>query len=126
MEVDASLASAASAPPGGGSGSGTQSSATAPTGKKKKVPLNGGDKLFDELRDLNFAVVGGLLNKVAKRINADYEERHNAKTVPQIRQFIVKMGGLAAEHQSLRLRKSYFVNCTDTSHSIDGRRKTYY
>ncbi|KAG0072288.1 hypothetical protein BGZ89_007173 [Linnemannia elongata] len=103
VEVDASLASAASAPPGGGAGSGTQSSATAPTGKKKKVPLNGGDKLFDELRDLNFAVVGGLLNKVAKRINADYEERHNAKTVPQIRQFIVKMGGLAAEHQSLRL-----------------------
>jgi hypothetical protein len=109
VEVDASLASAASAPPGGGSGSGTQSSATAPAGKKKKVPLNGGDKLFDELRDLNFAVVGGLLNKVAKRINADYEERHNAKTVPQIRQFIVKMGGLAAEHQSLRLRMSYSV-----------------
>ncbi|KAG0371871.1 MAG: Sec1-like protein [Linnemannia gamsii] len=104
VEVDASLASAASAPPGSaGSGSGTQTAAAAAPGKKKKVPLNGGDKLFDELRDLNFAVVGGLLNKVAKRINADYEERHNAKTVPQIRQFIVKMGGLAAEHQSLRL-----------------------
>ncbi|KAG0200483.1 hypothetical protein BGX28_006456 [Mortierella sp. GBA30] len=96
VEVDASLA----APPQTGtSGSG---STTVP-GKKKTVPLNGGDKLFAELRDLNFSVVGGLLNKVAKRINADYEERHNAKTVPQIRQFIVKMGGLAAEHQSLRL-----------------------
>ncbi|KAF9182517.1 hypothetical protein BGZ51_004705 [Haplosporangium sp. Z 767] len=101
VEVDASLANATSAPPGAGSGS--ASTSTAVPGKKKKVPLNGGDKLFGELRDLNFAVVGGLLNKVAKRINADYEERHNAKTVPQIRQFIVKMGGLAAEHQSLRL-----------------------
>ncbi|KAF9403342.1 hypothetical protein BGZ94_004644, partial [Podila epigama] len=94
VEVDATLAAPAS--------SSTGTSGAAP-GKKKKVPLNGGDKLFGELRDLNFAVVGGLLNKVAKRINADYEERHNAKTVPQIRQFIVKMGGLAAEHQSLRL-----------------------
>lgn len=120
VEVDASLASAASAPPGGGSGSGTQSSATAPAGKKKKVPLNGGDKLFDELRDLNFAVVGGLLNKVAKRINADYEERHNAKTVPQIRQFIVKMGGLAAEHQSLRLRKSCSVHFSVWKSHTDG------
>ncbi|KAF9299383.1 hypothetical protein BGZ74_008935 [Mortierella antarctica] len=101
VEVDASLANPASANTGAG-GSAAAASTAAP-GKKKKVPLNGGDKLFGELRDLNFAVVGGLLNKVAKRINADYEERHNAKTVPQIRQFIVKMGGLAAEHQSLRL-----------------------
>ncbi|KAF9314146.1 hypothetical protein BG003_004491 [Podila horticola] len=101
VEVDASLANPASANAGAGGSAATAS--TAATGKKKKVPLNGGDKLFGELRDLNFAVVGGLLNKVAKRINADYEERHNAKTVPQIRQFIVKMGGLAAEHQSLRL-----------------------
>ncbi|KAF9336837.1 hypothetical protein BG006_007208 [Podila minutissima] len=101
VEVDASLANPASTNTGAG-GSAAAASTAAP-GKKKKVPLNGGDKLFGELRDLNFAVVGGLLNKVAKRINADYEERHNAKTVPQIRQFIVKMGGLAAEHQSLRL-----------------------
>ncbi|KAG0056940.1 hypothetical protein BGZ83_002880 [Gryganskiella cystojenkinii] len=96
VAVDASLVG-----PAGGGGGGSNSAAPPPG--KKKVPLNGGDKLFGELRDLNFAVVGGLLNKVAKRINADYEERHNAKTVPQIRQFIVKMGGLAAEHQSLRL-----------------------
>ncbi|KAF9942459.1 hypothetical protein BGZ67_001441 [Mortierella alpina] len=105
VEVDASLASATSAPTGTTAGTTptTGSGSTSVPGKKKKVPLNGGDKLFEELRDLNFAVVGGLLNKVAKRINADYEERHNAKTVPQIRQFITKMGGLAAEHQSLRL-----------------------
>ncbi len=108
MEVDASLANAASAQTGttAGTTATSGSGSTSVPGKKKKVPLNGGDKLFEELRDLNFAVVGGLLNKVAKRINADYEERHNAKTVPQIRQFITKMGGLAAEHQSLRLRKS--------------------
>lgn len=99
MAVDASLVGTGTSAAGG-----STAAATAP-GSKKKVPLNGGDKLFAELRDLNFAVVGGLLNKVAKRINADYEERHNAKTVPQIRQFITKMGGLAAEHQSLRLRK---------------------
>jgi len=109
--VDASLVGTAPPPTGAGAGAASASasvSASASTtipGKKKKVPLNGGDRLFSELRDLNFAVVGGLLNKVAKRINADYEERHNAKTMPQIRQFISKMGGLAAEHQSLRLRR---------------------
>ncbi|KAF8980525.1 hypothetical protein BGZ46_004066 [Entomortierella lignicola] len=105
VEVDASLTTTAPV----STGTGTSAPATVSggvQGKKKKVPLNGGDKLFGELRDLNFAVVGGLLNKVAKRINADYDQRHNAKTVPQIREFINKMGGLAAEHQSLRLHTS--------------------
>ncbi|KAG0350964.1 hypothetical protein BGZ54_003500, partial [Gamsiella multidivaricata] len=120
--VDASLVSSAPAPTGAGSaggpmGSGSGSGTTVPG--KKKVPLNGGDKLFSEIRDLNFAVVGGLLNKVAKRINADYEERHNAKTVPQIRQFIVKMGGLAAEHQSLRLHTSLAEQIMDYTMTDD-------
>lgn len=41
-------------------------------GKKKKQVLNSSDKLFSELRDQNFTVVGGMLNKLAKRINEDY------------------------------------------------------
>ncbi|KAG9304488.1 hypothetical protein G9A89_020052 [Geosiphon pyriformis] len=70
--------------------------------KKKKFHLNSGDKLFAQLRDMNFAVVGGVLNRVAKRLNEDYEARHQAKTVAQIREFVNKMGGLQSEHQSLR------------------------
>ncbi|CAG8487222.1 8957_t:CDS:10 [Diversispora eburnea] len=69
---------------------------------KKKIALNSGDKLFAQLRDMNFAVVGSVLNRVAKRINDDYEGRHQAKTVAQIREFINKLGGLQSEHQSLR------------------------
>ncbi|CAG8726746.1 1582_t:CDS:10 [Rhizophagus irregularis] len=60
------------------------------------------DRLFVQLRDMNFAVVGGVLNRVARRINENYEERHQAKTVMQIREFINKLGGLQSEHQSLR------------------------
>lgn len=41
--------------------------------KKKKIALNSGDKLFSQLRDMNFAVVGGVLNRIARRINEDYE-----------------------------------------------------
>ncbi|KAI9282286.1 Sec1-like protein [Sporodiniella umbellata] len=71
--------------------------------KKKKYVLNSSDKLYGQLRDHNFAVVGGILNKVAKRINEDYEERHNAKTVAQIRDFVGRLGELQQEHQSLRI-----------------------
>ncbi|KAK9451169.1 Sec1-like protein [Limtongia smithiae] len=71
--------------------------------KSKKVVLDSSDSLFSSLRDLNFAVVGSTLNRVARKLNEDYEERHQAKTVSQIKDFVSKLSGLQAEHQSLRL-----------------------
>ncbi|CAM0136857.1 unnamed protein product [Umbelopsis sp. WA50703] len=75
---------------------------SAAPGKKKNYALNSSDKLFAQLCDLNFAVVGGLLNRIAKRINENYEERHQAKTMAQIRTFVGKLPDLQQEHQSLR------------------------
>lgn len=51
-------------------------SATSPqpqVGKKRTVPLDSSDKLYEDLRDTNFAIVGNLLNKVSRRLQADYE-----------------------------------------------------
>ncbi|CEG81574.1 Putative Transcription factor ScGATA-6 [Rhizopus microsporus] len=85
--------------------------------KKKKYVLNSSDKLFGQLRDQNFAVVGGILNKVAKRINENYEERHNAKTMAQIRDFVGRLGELQQEHQSLRVR-NHLLNQPNTNYSL--------
>ncbi|TPX46403.1 hypothetical protein SeMB42_g01870 [Synchytrium endobioticum] len=95
----------------------SSTTAAAPPPKSRKVALNSNDRLYDQLRDLNFAVIPGLLSQVARRINNDYEERHNAKTVTQIREFIGKLGGLQQEHQSLRLH----TNLTEqiTKHTMD-------
>ncbi|KAI9278467.1 Sec1-like protein [Phascolomyces articulosus] len=112
VELDANLVNpnqpTASGSKPSGSGTGAQPP-TQPTttpnqsGKKKKYVLNASDKLFSQLRDQNFAVVGGMLNKIAKRINENYEERHHAKTVAQIRDFVGRLGELQQEHQSLRI-----------------------
>ncbi|EXX62843.1 Vps33p [Rhizophagus irregularis DAOM 197198w] len=107
VEVDSAIvgpASQKSAPAAATSTSNAASTTSQPStpAKKKKIPLNSSDRLFVQLRDMNFAVVGGVLNRVARRINENYEERHQAKTVMQIREFINKLGGLQSEHQSLR------------------------
>ena len=77
--------------------------------KKKKIHLTSNDSLFHEIRDRNFATVGAALNRVAKRINADYEARHAAMagSVPQMRAFVGRLGGLQAEHQAARLRRFF-------------------
>lgn len=59
---------------GAAAAAGGSSSSTQPA-KKKKYVLNASDKLFSQLRDQNFAVVAGMLNKIAKRINENYEVR---------------------------------------------------
>ncbi|KAG1179827.1 hypothetical protein G6F70_006475 [Rhizopus microsporus] len=97
VELDPSLITLAAS-----KGPSTPTTSTTPM-KKKKYVLNSSDKLFGQLRDQNFAVVGGILNKVAKRINENYEERHNAKTMAQIRDFVGRLGELQQEHQSLRV-----------------------
>lgn len=80
VDLDASLVNpgqssaggAAARSPGQGAAAGAVGSSNQPA-KKKKYVLNASDKLFSQLRDQNFAVVGGMLNKIAKRINENYE-----------------------------------------------------
>ncbi|CAG8459081.1 4227_t:CDS:10, partial [Scutellospora calospora] len=104
VEVDSSIVGVSSSATATNTSTPSQSQPPIqPQAKKKKISLNSGDKLFSQLRDMNFAVVGGVLNRVAKRINENYEERHQAVTVAQIREFTNKLGGLQLEHNSLRI-----------------------
>ncbi len=61
--------------------------------------------MFAEIRDLNFAVVGSRLSKVARRLEGDYGGVQNLKSVPQLKEFVGKLGGLQSEQQNLRLRE---------------------
>ena len=56
-----------------GSSSTSASSPPPQSGKKRTVVLDSSDKLYEDLRDTNFAIVGNLLNKVSRRLQADYE-----------------------------------------------------
>lgn len=69
MDLDTSLV----APPNTGpsaSSSGTQQN---PPSRIRKQPLNSSDPLYASLRDINFAIVGTVLNRVARRLSEDYE-----------------------------------------------------
>ncbi|KAL3419013.1 Sec1 family protein [Phlyctema vagabunda] len=71
--------------------------------KKRKIALDSSDKLYDQLRDTNFAIVGTLLNKVARRLQSDYDGRHSTKTTAELREFVNKLPGYQAEQQSLKI-----------------------
>lgn len=87
---------------------GTQASSTSPAapqqqGLKRKIQLDSSDKLYDQVRDTNIAISGRLLNKVARRLESDYESRHVAKSTSELRDFVNKLPGYQSEQQSLKV-----------------------
>ncbi|KAI9886792.1 MAG: hypothetical protein M1823_001361 [Watsoniomyces obsoletus] len=104
-EVDASIVGSA---PGPQSSSATTTSQPPPPPRsahsvKRKIQLDASDKLFDQIRDTNFATVGSMLNKIARRLESDIESRHVAKSTAELREFVNKLPGLQAEQQSLKI-----------------------
>uniref|UniRef100_A0A674ERE2 Vacuolar protein sorting-associated protein 33A n=1 Tax=Salmo trutta TaxID=8032 RepID=A0A674ERE2_SALTR len=67
----------------------------------KKMQLNSAEELYAEIRDKNFNGVGAALSKKAKIISAAFEERHSAKTVGEIKQFVSQLPHMQAARSSL-------------------------
>ncbi|KAJ2005892.1 Vacuolar protein-sorting-associated protein 33 [Coemansia thaxteri] len=97
--TSASLPAATPGASSGGSGGANDSQST---GKRRRLMLNGEDAVYREIRNMNFSGVGSLLSKMSRQLQDSYESRHRAKTVQEIRSFVGKLGGLQAEHQSLK------------------------
>ena len=72
---------------------------------KRKIPVDSTDALFASLRDTNFALVGSLLNQVARRLQAEYEQQRTGgtrQTTAQLRGFVARLPGYQAEQASLK------------------------
>ncbi|KIW23236.1 hypothetical protein, variant [Cladophialophora immunda] len=86
----------------------TGSSSTSPPpavrqGLKRRIQLDSSDSLFEQLRSSNFALIGPHLNKIARRLESDYEGRHTARGINELRDFVNKLPGFQQEHQSLAI-----------------------
>ncbi|OCF35138.1 ATP-binding protein [Kwoniella heveanensis BCC8398] len=103
IEIDAALIDANVSAPPAPSPSGAGLPSTPITKKKKHHLTSSKDRLFGDIRDSNFAVVGSKLSKVARRLEGDYGGVKNLKSVSQMKEFVGKLGGLQSEQQSLRL-----------------------
>ncbi|KAI9166934.1 vacuolar protein sorting 33A-like protein [Paramyrothecium foliicola] len=83
-----------------------QSSTATSQSQKRTIQLDSSDKLYEQLRDANFAIVGSLLNKVARRlqkVQTDYESKHKTKTIAELKDFVGQLPGYQQEQQSARI-----------------------
>lgn len=121
-EVDTSIVGAApqtQKPQGAAAAAGNSTQAAT----KRRIQLDSSDKLYPSLRDCNFAVVGPLLNRTARRLQADYESRHKAdQSISDLKTFVAKLPSYQAEQASLKIHTSMAEEIMKTTRSeIFGR-----
>ncbi|KAF3001261.1 hypothetical protein E8E13_003637 [Curvularia kusanoi] len=98
-EVDSSVIGGAAPQPG--------QTGSASTSMKRKIMIDSKDTLYSDLGDANFAVVGSLLNQVARRLQSSTERNSlAAKTTAELRDFVARLPGYQAEQASLKLHTS--------------------
>ncbi|KAJ0967310.1 hypothetical protein J5N97_024227 [Dioscorea zingiberensis] len=87
-------------------------------GKKIKIPLNSSDKLYKEIRDLNFEVVVQVLRQKATSIQQDYAEvKSTSQSVSELKDFVKKLNSLPeiARHVNLAQHLQSFT-CKPSFH----------
>ncbi|KAF2674726.1 Sec1-like protein [Microthyrium microscopicum] len=100
VEVDSATIGPPTGPP---QASSSTAAASTTRSLSHKIALDGADPLYSALRDANCAVVGPILNKVARRLQSTYESRHKAaQSTAELRDFVAKLPGYQAEHSSLK------------------------
>lgn len=115
-EVDSSVVGGAAPPPPGQSGS-------ASTSMKRKILIDSKDSLYSTLGDSNFAIVGNLLNKAARRLQSSTERNQlAAKSTAELREFVAKLPGYQAEQASLKLHTSLAEEIIKFTHTDVFRR----
>lgn len=96
-------------------------------GKKTKVPLNSSDKLFKEIRDLNFEVVVQILRQKATSMKQDYTDMTTTtQSVSELKDFVKKLNSLPemtrhinlAQHLSTFTSKPSFLGQLDMEHTV--------
>lgn len=73
-------------------------------GESKQLCLNSAEELFADLRDRNFNAVGPVLSREAKSLSSQYDVRHEAKTIGEIKQFVDRLPSMQLKKKSLANR----------------------
>lgn len=68
---------------------------------KKSIILNSSEELYTELRDKNFNAVGQILSRHVKSISQQLDERHNNKSVQDMKKFVERLPNMIINRQSV-------------------------
>lgn len=88
--------------------------------KKIKIPLNSSDKLYRELRDLNFGIVGQVLQQKATSMKNDYAEVTTMnQSVSDLKDFVKKLNVLPEMTRHINLAQHLSTTYTNKAYFLE-------
>lgn len=87
--------------------------------KFKKIVLNSNDRIFRDIRDVNFSQVGPILNAKAKYINEYYKNNSSSRQLHEIKEFAKNLRTFQEEHQRLRIHTNIVEVLLNYTRDID-------
>lgn len=87
--------------------------------EKKTIILNSGEELYTELRDKHISVIGEILHRRVNDISKQLDERHNDKSVQDIKRFVERLPNMMAYKKSLAIHTAITEMVNDFSGSED-------
>lgn len=74
---------------------------------KRKIQLDSSDKLYPAIRDANFAIIGPLLNRTARRLQGEQQSIKNTEqSITDLRTAVAKLPAYQAEQAALKIHTS--------------------
>ena len=70
-------------------------------GKNVKVLLNARDPVYKIIRSMHFSSVPSVLIQVSKELKSDYHEGKSSQSIPELKNFVMKLPELRRKHDSL-------------------------
>ena len=96
-------------PPGGQAGAGAT---------RRKVQLDSSDKLYPTIRDANFATIGPLLNRTARRLQGEQQSiKNQEQSITDLRAAVAKLPNYQAEQAALKVHTSLAEEITKFTNS---------
>lgn len=92
-----------------------------PPTELKQFILNSGEELYFKIRDKNFNAIPLVLKNTSKQLNSQFEERHNAKSITELKMFVDKIPYLQTQRKSLANHLILAELITEVTSSSDFR-----
>lgn len=91
--------------------------------RDRKIPLNGNDRMFSEIRDSNFATVGTVLHQKSMWVKQSYERRKDVQHLKELKEFMKGLPEMQEFHRLIGVHTNIATQIGKNSQDPEFRRR---
>lgn len=91
--------------------------------RDRKIPLNGNDRMFSEIRDKNFSTVGSVLYQKSVWVKQSYERRKEVQHLKDLKEFMKGLPEMQEFHRLIGVHTNIATQIGKTTQDVEFRKR---